>query len=339
LAVATFPPLLQVTEHAIPTDDLTVMCKISSLLISFWEDLGPLLEQVQKKTAEPQLLEDLQVLAFSGPEMLGWLSGTVKVVSASLFKACQDELASAWSATDKLQTLLGQLPDPASEEEKYRSQGAKLTKQIADAVAEVGKNEKMRLKMVPALKQLAGSGLPGKPAENGFNDLFQKFQGGEDGFNAKVLTSCASGSVHVAMVAGLCLLRNPSLGSANDEGRMISKQLEGVATALQSKIHALKLSADPQKELLEKAEAVVEEIASSQQAPEAAKAAKDSGGPADAAKAKKKKEEKAKDKDKDKKAKKEEKEKSSKKKKGEAKEEGEAKAAEPPAKRMRGKGK
>ena len=122
---------------------------------------------------------------------------------------------------------------------------------------------------------------------------------------------------------------------------MISKQLEGVATALQSKIHALKLSADPQKELLEKAEAVVEEIASSQQAPEAAKAAKDSGGPADAAKAKKKKEEKAKDKDKDKdkKAKMEEKEKSSKKKKGEAKEEGEAKAAEPPAKRMRGKGK
>lgn len=329
------------TEHAIPTEDLTVMCKISSLLISFWEDLGPLLEQVQKKTAEPQLLEDLQVLAFSGPEMLGWLSGTVKVVSTSLFKACQDELASAWSATDKLQTLLGKLPDPASEEEKYRSQGAKLTKQIADAVAEVGKNEKMRLKMVAALKQLAGSGLPGKPAENGFNDLFQKFQGGEDGFNAKVLTSCASGSVHVAMVAGLCLLRNPSLGSANDEGRMISKQLEGVATALQSKIHALKLSADPQKELLEKAEAVVEEIASSQQAPEAAKAAKDSGGPADAAKAKKKKEEKAKDKDKDKdkKAKKEEKEKSSKKKKGEAKEEGEAKAAEPPAKRMRGKGK
>ena len=329
------------TEHAIPTDDLTVMCKISSLLISFWEDLGPLLEQVQKKTAEPQLLEDLQVLAFSGPEMLGWLSGAAKVVSASLFKACQDELASAWSATDKLQTLLGQLPDPASEEEKYRSQGAKLTKQIADAVAEVGKNEKMRLKMVPALKQLAGSGLPGKPAENGFNDLFQKFQGGEDGFNAKVLTSCASGSVHVAMVAGLCLLRNPSLGSANDEGRMISKQLEGVATALQSKIHGLKLSADPQKELLEKAEAVVEEIASSQQAPEAAKAAKDSGGPADAAKAKKKKEEKAKDKDKDKdkKAKKEEKEKSSEKKKGEAKEEGEAKAAEPPAKRMRGKGK
>lgn len=327
------------TEHAIPTDDLTVMCKISSLLISFWEDLGPLLEQVQKKTAEPQLLEDLQVLAFSGPEMLGWLSGTVKVVSTSLFKACQDELASAWSATDKLQTLLGQLPDPASEEEKYRSQGAKLTKQIADAIAEVGKNEKMRLKMVPALKQLAESGLPGKPAENGFNDLFQKFQGGEDGFNAKVLTSCASGSVHVAMVAGLCLLRNPALGSANDEGRMISKQLEGVSTALQSKIHALKLSADPQKKLLEKAEAVVEEIASSQQAPEAAK---DSGGPASTAKAKKKKEEKAKDKDKDKKAKKEEKEKSSSKgtkSKGEAKEEGEAKAAEPPAKRRRGKGK
>ena len=321
------------TEHPIPTDDLTVTCTTCTLLMNFWEELGPLLQQVNQKTAESQLLEDLQLLAFSSPEMLGWLSSTVKVVSASLVKACQAELASAWSATEKLHTLLEQLPDPASHEEKYRSLGAQLTKQIADMVAEVGKNEKMRLKMVPALKQLAESSLPGKPAENGFNDLFQKFPGGEDGFNVKVLTACACGSVHVAMVAGLCLLRNPSFGSANDEGKLISQQLEGVAAALQHKIQALKLCAEPQKELLAKAEAVVQEIASSQKAPEAAKA-KDLG------EGKKKKEDKAKDKD-NKKAKKEEKEKSKtkgKKNKGEDKAQ-EAEAAEPPAKRVRTKGK
>ena len=64
------------------------------------------------------------------------------------------------------------------------------------------------------------------------------------------------------MVAGLCLLRNGALGAATDEGKLIRQQLEGVAAALKNKVEALQLCADPDKQLLAKAQAVLQEATS-----------------------------------------------------------------------------
>lgn len=307
-----------------------MICQLAAALSNFWVKLGPLLEQVKANTAPTQHVEDLKQTSFSNPAMLSWLSATVVEVSNCIFKACQKELDEAWAAAEQLQTLLGKLPAPSNEEE-YRSEGTKLTKQLADLVAQVGKHEKLRLKGVSALKLLAENGLPGNPSDNSPNALFQKFQGGEDGFNAKVLKSCACGSVHVAMVAGLCLLRNSALGTAKDEGKQILSQLGGVAVALKSKVAALQLCAEPDQQLLAKAESVLQEVAAAQEPNAAAKEDPSSSKPKD----KRKKDGKEKEKkEKDKKDKKDE---SAKSKKSKAVDE-QVEGAEPPSKKARGRG-
>lgn len=312
-----------------------MICELAAALSNFWVKLGPLLEQVKANTAPTQHVEDLKQTSFSNPAMLSWLSATVVEVSNGIFKACQKELDEAWATAEQLETLLGKLPAPSNEEE-YRSEGTKLTKQLADLVAKVGKHEKLRLKGVSALKLLAENGLPGNPSDNSPNALFQKFQGGEDGFNAKVLKSCACASVHVAMVAGLCLLRNSALGTAKDEGKMILSQLGGVAVALKSKVEALQLCAEPDKQLLAKAESVLQEVAAAQE-PNAAAKANPSSSKATEKRKKEEKEKEKKEKDKDKKDKKAKKEESAKGSKNKAVDE-QVEGAEPPAKKARGRG-
>ena len=335
------------TEHPTPTEDPTALCNLSLSLRNFWAQLNPLLEQVKAGAAPAQVVTDMQKVTFSEPEMLSWISDTARRVSNSLFKICETELASVWASAEELDNLLAKLPDPATSEEQYRAEGTKLTKQLADAVASIGKSDKLRLKGVSALKNLSDTSLPGHPSENGPNALFQKYQGGEESFNAKVLKSCACASVHVAMVAGVCLLRNEALGATSDEGKLIRQQLEGVAAALKSKVEALQLCADPDKQLLAVAQRVLKEATSAHE-PAATTEAQGSKsklkGGTEKEKNKKNKADKDKDKDKDKKdkektkAKKEKKDEKEKRKSRKEAEDEEDGAAEPAAKKPRGRG-
>ena len=246
-------------EFPFPSKDPLVMCQLSAVLNEFWLKLSPLLEQVQKGLASEKLVKDLEQVTFSHPDMLTWLTNSVANVSKSLSEACEKELATAWDAALQLQSLLAKLPDPACKEEEYRCEGSKVTKQVADLIAKIGHNEKVRLKGVAAVKRLSDMRLPGNTGENGVSALFQKYEGGEACFTEKVLKSAACGSVHVAMVAALCLLRNASLGAGNDEGKLIRKQLQGVAEALKQKVEALKLCEKPDAKLLDNAQSVLEE--------------------------------------------------------------------------------
>jgi chemotaxis protein histidine kinase CheA len=313
-----------VAEFPIPSEDPLVMCQLSAVLQKFWLLLNPLLEQVREGLASAKLVKDMEQVTFSHPDTLAWLTSTVAQITQSLSKACEKEFATAWDAASQLESLLAKLPDPSCKEAEYRTEGAKVTKQVADLVAQIGQNEKVRLKGVSAVKQLSDIGLPGNPGHNGVSALFHKYEGGEAGFTEKVLKSAACGSVHVAMVAGLCLLRNGSLGSANDEGKMIRKQLQSVAEALKQKVAALKLCEKPDAELLHRAQNVLNEASAHHKTPDAGSAsiAKEAS-PTD-----KSKEEKGKEKDKkDKKDKKNKKEKEKKEKQKETKEKSEASKA------------
>ena len=336
------------TEHPSPTDDPTALCNLSLSLRNFWAKLNPLLELVKAGTASAQVVTDMQKVTFSEPEMLKWISDTAQHVSSSLVKICETELASAWAAAEELDGMLATLPDPDTSEEQYRSEGTKLTKQLADTVASIGQNEKLRSKSVLAVKSMSETSLPGHPSENGPNALFQKYEGREEGFNAKVLKSSACASVHVAMVAGLCLLRNGALGAATDEGKLIRQQLEGVAAALKNKVEALQLCADPDKQLLAKAQAVLQEATSALKREPATEAPSSTHKRRDGAEKEKNKKEKAdkdkkgKEKNKDKKEKSDKNEKKEEKKKrkskAESEEEGDSAAEEPPTKSARGRG-
>ena len=306
-------------EFPIPSEDPLVMCQLSAVLQKFWLLLNPLLEQVREGLASAKLVKDMEQVTFSQPDTLAWLTSTVAQITQSLSKACEKEFATAWDAASQLESLLAKLPDPSCKEAEYRTEGAKVTKQVADLVAQIGQNEKVRLKGVSAVKQLSDIGLPGNPGHNGVSALFHKYEGGEAGFTEKVLESAACGSVHVAMVAGLCLLRNGSLGSANDEGKMIRKQLQSVAEALKQKVAALKLCEKPDAELLHRAQNVLNEASAHHKTPDAGSAsiAKEAS-PTD-----KSNEEKGKEKDKkDKKDKKNKKEKEKKEKQKETKRKG-----------------
>ena len=254
-------------EFPIPSEDPLVMCQLSAVLQKFWLLLNPLLEQVREGLASAKLVKDMEQVTFSQPDTLAWLTSTVAQITQSLSKACEKEFATAWDAASQLESLLAKLPDPSCKEAEYRTEGAKVTKQVADLVAQIGQNEKVRLKGVSAVKQLSDIGLPGNPGHNGVSALFHKYEGGEAGFTEKVLKSAACGSVHVAMVAGLCLLRNGSF-----EGKMIRKQLQSVAEALKQKVAALKLCEKPDAELLHRAQNVLNEASAHHKTPDAGSA-------------------------------------------------------------------
>ena len=259
---------------------------------------------------------------------MAWLTSSVAQLGSNLSKACKAELEETWTAAAELEKCCAKLPDPASNEDLYRGEGVKLTKTMADLVAQIGKTEKNRMKMVEAVKKLSQIQLPGTMGENGFNALFQEYNGGEAGYTSKVLSAAASGSVHVAMVAGLCLLRNAALGASNDEGKMIRKQLHSVAEALKQKVEALKLADSADQALVTKAEKVLKEAASqekvgaadakSQAAGKDLAPQKNKDGKEKAHKEEKEEKMKKEKKDKDKEHKKEKKEKKEKKKEKEA---------------------
>ena len=307
------------------------MCQLCAVLQKFWLALNPLLQLVQEGKASTQLAKDMEQVTFSHPDTLAWLTRTVAQVTQSLSKACEKELASAWDAASQIESLLANLPDPGCKEEEYRTEGAKVTKQVADLAAQIGHNEKVRVKGLAAVKQLSEIDLPGNPGQNGVSALFHKYKGGEAGFTEKVLKSAACGSVHVAMVAGLCLLRNGSLGSANDEGKIIRKQLQSVAEALQQKVAALKLCEKPDAKLLDNAQNVLKEAAAHQKAPGAGTASNaKAGSPSENSKGKEMKE-----KEKDKKDKKDKNDKKEKKEKKEKPKETKQKSKVPKAKKTK----
>ena len=319
---------LQIAELPGLSTDPQVMCQLSHALLAFWLKLQPLLEQVQNKSAPADLLAELGQVGFSEPQTLAWLTSSVAQLGSNLSKACKAELEETWTAAAELEKCCAKLPDPASNEDLYRGEGVKLTKTMADLVAQIGKTEKNRMKMVEAVKKLSQIQLPGTMGENGFNALFQEYNGGEAGYTSKVLSAAASGSVHVAMVAGLCLLRNAALGASNDEGKMIRKQLHSVAEALKQKVEALKLADSADQALVTKAEKVLKEAASqekvgaadakSQAAGKDLAPQKNKDGKEKAHKEEKEEKMKKEKKDKDKEHKKEKKEKKEKKKEKEA---------------------
>ncbi|CAK9020266.1 unnamed protein product, partial [Durusdinium trenchii] len=203
------------------------------------DKLGGALQDLQRKLVEaqkvgekePQVKEQLTASGFAAA--VPWFHDLgAKFVSRS--QKTVDDMSDAVRVQGKaVGKMLESLPG-FDNEDKYRGKGLTVVQKLAADTKQLSEK-------IESLENHVASLKAAETLDFGLGPLAKSAMEGEElGTEVKTLKGIlATASLHVALVAGLCVLRNPELGSASAQGSKALKELRPIVETLQKHLAEL----------------------------------------------------------------------------------------------------
>ncbi|CAJ1436400.1 unnamed protein product [Effrenium voratum] len=201
------------------------------------EKLCVAVKEAEDSAADPAFKQDLEKTRIASEEAIQHFQQRLTLHRELLTKKAQSAAKTLKIAKCNLDKLLGSLPTPSlTEEAAYRAHGVKHVAELAKQSTAM-EAELSQLRVPQNILKVLDPVVFGKQAAQGPVNVLE-LEGLPVEFSDNCSLTARIAGFHVTLIAGLCLLRNPILGTTSDDGKALLKELRPVAESLEARLLA-----------------------------------------------------------------------------------------------------
>ncbi|CAJ1461471.1 unnamed protein product [Effrenium voratum] len=201
------------------------------------EKLCVAVKEAEDSAADPAFKQDLEKTRIASEEAIQHFQQRLTLHRELLTKKAQSAAKTLKIAKCNLDKLLGSLPTPSlTEEAAYRAHGVKHVAELAKQSTAM-EAELSQLRVPQDILKVLDPVVFGKQAAQGPVNVLE-LEGLPVEFSDNCSLTARIAGFHVTLIAGLCLLRNPILGTTSDDGKALLKELRPVAESLEARLLA-----------------------------------------------------------------------------------------------------
>ena len=219
--------------------------------------LAKLSQELATAKENQELCDQLAQTKLDSFEARQALQTRATVLGKRLVAVCRKTILEAWKKQESLQEAFDGLPVPnPKKEESYRQKATRVASMLAQTSAALEQSMdalttlKHDLQLLEPVRFLEPSENSNKDSAEATPELkfklsYEDAGGDEKTFFQRCREKMLVAKVHVALVAGISLLRNPELGKPTQPGKLMVEKVGQVHSTLTSHLEGMKPMALP----------------------------------------------------------------------------------------------